>query len=85
MEEVEAVLRSVPHDNLGRVEAPLYLAAVMTGMRSGELLGLRWGDIDWEAKRIHVRSRRVRLSEVEAIKPRRAADRSARQGGSASV
>jgi len=60
MEEVDAVLRAVPDDDLGRVERVLYLAAVMTGMRRGELLGLRWGDIDWEAKRIRVRRNYVR-------------------------
>jgi integrase len=60
MEEVEAVLRSVPDDELGRVERVLHLAAVMTGMRRGELLGLRWGDIDWAAKRIRVRRNYVR-------------------------
>lgn len=60
MEEVEAVLRAVPDDDLGRIERPLYLTAVMTGMRRGELLGLRWGDIDWEAKRIRVRRNYVR-------------------------
>lgn len=60
MEEVEAVLRAVPDDDLGRVEHVLYLAAVMTGMRRGELLGLRWGDVDWEAKRMRVRRNYVR-------------------------
>ena len=25
----------------------LFLMAVMTGMRQGELLGLQWGDVDW--------------------------------------
>ncbi len=60
MEEVEAVLRAVPDDELGSVEQPLYLAAVMTGMRRGELLGLRWGYIDWEARRIRVRRSYVR-------------------------
>ena len=33
----------------------LILAAVLTGMRQGELLGLRWGDIDWNSKQIYVR------------------------------
>jgi integrase len=60
MEEVEAVLRAVPDDDLGRVERRLYLAAVMTGMRRGELLGVRWSDIDWKAKRIRVRRNYVR-------------------------
>ena len=32
-----------------------FLAAILTGMRRGELLGLQWGDIDWNHKQIHVR------------------------------
>lgn len=31
-----------------------YLAAFRTGMRLGELLGLQWGDIDFNSKFIHV-------------------------------
>jgi len=53
-EELEALLRAVPGDDLGRVERPLYLAAAMTGLRQGELLGLRWVDIDWLASRVRV-------------------------------
>lgn len=34
---------------------PLLLTAATTGMRRGELLGLRWGDVDWNARRIWVR------------------------------
>jgi integrase len=30
-------------------------AAVFTGLRQGELLGLRWMDIDFEAGLVHVR------------------------------
>jgi integrase len=70
MEEVEAVLRAVPDDDLGRVERPLYLMAAMTGMRRGDLVGLRWGDVDWEAKRIRVRRSYVR-GEFGAPKSRR--------------
>ncbi len=33
----------------------LFLTAVMTGMRRGELLALQWGDIDWNSSRIFVR------------------------------
>jgi integrase len=33
----------------------LFMAAVLTGMRQGELLGLKWGDIDWKNRQIHVR------------------------------
>lgn len=48
--EVNKLLDAVePHS------APLYLMAVSTGMRLGELLGLQWGDIDWAARQIRVR------------------------------
>jgi integrase len=30
----------------------LFMLAVFTGARQGELLGLRWGDIDWETNQI---------------------------------
>jgi len=34
---------------------PVILMAVSTGLRQGELLGLKWGDIDFHAKQVHVR------------------------------
>ena len=33
----------------------LFLTAVMTGMRRGELLALQWGDIDWNSDQISIR------------------------------
>jgi len=33
----------------------LFLLALMTGMRRGELLGLKWPDVDWQNARIWVR------------------------------
>ncbi len=38
----------------------LYLTAAMTGMRQGELLALRWMDVDWMAQRVRVRRNFVR-------------------------
>lgn len=32
----------------------LFTLAVFTGMREGEILGLKWGDMDWENKQVHV-------------------------------
>jgi integrase len=52
--ELEAVIRAVPRDDLGAVERPMYLTAAMTGLRQGELLGMRWIDVDWVAGRIRV-------------------------------
>lgn len=55
LEEVDALLRAVPGDRLGPTEQALYLTAAMTGLRQGELVALRWADIDWDAHRIRVR------------------------------
>jgi integrase len=52
--ELDALIRAVPDDRLGDVERPLYLTAAMTGIRQGELLALRWCDVDWAAGRIRV-------------------------------
>jgi integrase len=54
-QELEALLDATPDDPLGSVERVLYLAAAMTGMRRGELLALRWRDVDWNAGLIRVR------------------------------
>ena len=35
--------------------APAYVLATHTGMRRGEIAGLRWADIDLAAKLIHIR------------------------------
>ena len=53
--ELEALLRAVPRDALGVSQRVLYLTAAMTGLRRGELLALRWLDIDWTAGVIRVR------------------------------
>jgi integrase len=50
----------VPDDVLGSVEAPLYLTAAMTGLRQGELIALRWIDVDRSASRIRVADSYVR-------------------------
>lgn len=58
--ELQAVLTEVPDDARGGTEHSVYLTAAMTGLRQGELLGLRWRDIDWPAARIRVRQNYVR-------------------------
>jgi integrase len=55
VEELEAVLRHVPDDTLGPTERVLYLTAAMTGLRRGELVALRWRDVDWPSGVVRVR------------------------------
>jgi len=40
----------------------LYVLALTTGMRQGELLGLKWGDLDLEVRTLRVRRTITRLS-----------------------
>jgi integrase len=49
-----ATPEAVLEDELARVDRALYLVAAMTGLRQGELLGLRWRDVDWSAHKIRV-------------------------------
>jgi integrase len=51
-EEVQSILKNAD----GRWR-PLFITAIFTGMRSSELRGLTWDDIDFDKKVIHVRQR----------------------------
>ncbi len=53
--ELETLLHAVPSDALGDTDRVLYVTAAMTGLRKGELQGLRWEDIDWPAGVVRVR------------------------------
>jgi integrase len=53
-----------------RLERVMYLAAATTGMRQGELIALRWLDVDWAARRVRVRRNYVR-GEFGAPKSKR--------------
>jgi integrase len=69
--ELERLLQQgVASDSWWRLERTLYLTAAMTGLRQGELIGLRWRDIDWLGQRIRVRQTYVR-GEFKAPKSRR--------------
>jgi integrase len=50
-EEVMALVREAATDQ----EGTLYLTAAFTGLRMGELLALRWRDVDFELDSVHVR------------------------------
>ena len=56
IEELEALLRAVRLDDvLGPTDHALFAVASMTGLRQGELVALRWRDVDWVARVVRVR------------------------------
>jgi integrase len=56
IDEVHRLLETARGDRL----AALFVMAVGTGLRQGELLGLAWEDVDLEAQRVSVRRELVR-------------------------
>jgi integrase len=54
-EELEALLRAAADDYLGALDRVLWITAAMTGLRQGELVALRWRDVDWSARAVRVR------------------------------
>lgn len=63
IETVEKIASKVEDAMLGEV---IRLAA-MTGLRQGELLALRWRDIDWTGRKVTVRGRYVPGEELEDV------------------
>lgn len=58
----QVAMRSLDLDGVRRLLAamessryyPIVFLAVMTGMRQGEILGMRWNDVDWEGGAINI-------------------------------
>lgn len=46
---------------------PFWSLALESGMRRGELLGLRWSDVNWERSTIHVQQEVIALNGVPII------------------
>jgi integrase len=63
--EQASKLLDVIRNERDRFEA-LYVLALTTGLRIGELLGLKWGDIDLDARRLRV-SRQLQRSREEDL------------------
>ncbi len=50
IEEINNLLEAVTN----RKYRTLFLLAIMSGARQGELLGLKWPDVDWDNSQIHI-------------------------------
>ena len=95
LEEFEALLRAAAQrassaredgdepDVRGLTDYVLYLTAGMTGLREGELVALRWRDVDWSASVIRVRRSytRGRLGTPKSKRSSRAVPMADRLGG----
>ena len=68
--EVQALADAASEGPYQAIDRALYLAAAMTGLRQGELVALRWQDVDWTAGRVRVRQNYV-LGEFGTPKSRR--------------
>ncbi len=53
--QVDRLLAHIRPGPFAHLDRAIFTTAVMTGLRKGELVALRWRDVDWEARRIRVR------------------------------
>ena len=60
LDELELLVANARPGIFQELDRALYRTAAMTGLRRGELLALRWADVDWLAQRIRVRRNYVR-------------------------
>lgn len=66
-DELAEFLRAVHGDHF----YPLWHLASMTGMRRGEILGLRWSDLDLETQRLSVRQNLISVAyEIQMTTPK---------------
>ena len=60
LDEVDLLVAHARPGMFHALDRALFLTAAMTGLRKGELVALRWRDVDWTAARIRVRQNYVR-------------------------
>jgi integrase len=68
--EVESLAAAAVKGEHEAVDRALYVTAAMTGLRQGELLALRWSELDWAAQKIRVERSHV-LGEMDTPKSER--------------
>lgn len=70
LHQVDALVSAAQEGPYEAIDRAMYRTAAMTGLRLGELLALRWRDVDWLASAIRVRSNYV-LGEFGTPKSKR--------------
>ncbi len=70
LEEVDALVEHARPGMFEAIDRAMYRTAAMTGLRQGELIALRWRDVDWPSSRIRVRQNYV-LGEFGTPKSKR--------------
>jgi integrase len=55
LEQVDALIAHLPPSPFIEIDRVLFLVAALTGLRKGELVALRWRDVDLSARRVRVR------------------------------
>src|SRR5262245_27273798 len=63
-DEIRAIVAALPRCPDPQRWRPLLLTAIFTGLRSSELRGLRWADIDLKRGELHVRQRADRYGSM---------------------
>jgi integrase len=58
--EIDALIGAVAPSAYAAIDTALFRAATMTGLRQGELIALRWRDVDWKSAKSRVRRNYVR-------------------------
>ncbi|MGB8049578.1 MAG: tyrosine-type recombinase/integrase [Pseudolabrys sp.] len=56
-------IKRIVHAATGRAR-PILITAIFTGMRSSELRGLRWDDVDLKKGELHIRQRADRFNKI---------------------
>jgi integrase len=69
-DDIAVLVDRVPAGPFQQIDQAMYMTAAMTGLRVGELVALRWRDVDWVAGRVRVRQNYV-LGEFGTPKSRR--------------
>jgi integrase len=64
LSEARAIVAALPNIDAASRWRPLLLTAIFTGLRSSELRGLRWSDVDLKRGELHVRQRADRYGKI---------------------